>query len=277
MLQDTDIHRLAQQVQAAQDQVQQIAPLTATPGGLDLASAYAVAERVHRTRLQAGAVAVGRKIGFTNAVLWDAYGVRQPMWGWMYAGTQVPVQAQRARCSLARFAEPKIEPEIVLHFHSAPPAGAGADGDLAAVLACIDWVAHGFEIVQSHYPGWKFQAADTIADGGLHGALLVGAPLAVADLGQDGVAALQSLALVLTCDDVERDRGRGVNVLGNPLAAIVHLMAVLAADPQAAPIQAGETITTGTLTAAHAVSAGQRWSTTVQGIALPGLTVDFVA
>ena len=35
--------------------------------------------------------------------------------------------------------------------------------------AVVDWVAHGFEFVQSIFPGWRFQAADTVADVGLHG------------------------------------------------------------------------------------------------------------
>ena len=29
------------------------------------------------------------------------------------------------------------------------------------ILGCIDWMAHGFEIVVSVFPGWKFTAADT--------------------------------------------------------------------------------------------------------------------
>jgi hypothetical protein len=30
-------------------------------------------------------------------------------------------------------------------------------------------VAHGYEIVHTHFPGWKFSAAQAVADGGLHG------------------------------------------------------------------------------------------------------------
>jgi 2-oxo-3-hexenedioate decarboxylase len=46
--------------------------------------------------------------------------------------------------------------------------------DETALLACIDWVAHGFELVQSIFPGWKFSAPDAAAAFGLHGALLIG-------------------------------------------------------------------------------------------------------
>ncbi len=57
-----------------------------------------------------------------------------------------------AQENLNPVAQPKIEPEIVLQFHTAPQIGAGLTG----VLNAIGWVAHGFEIVQSHFPGWKF-------------------------------------------------------------------------------------------------------------------------
>ena len=40
-----------------------------------------------------------------------------------------------------------------LNFEKVQPASFTADG--AAILACIDWIAHGVEIVQSHFPGWK--------------------------------------------------------------------------------------------------------------------------
>jgi hypothetical protein len=52
-------------------------------------------------------------------------------------------------------------------------------------LACIDWVGHGFEIVQSIFPEWKFSAADTVAAFGLHGALLIGARHSIAAHAED--------------------------------------------------------------------------------------------
>jgi 2-oxo-3-hexenedioate decarboxylase len=45
--------------------------------------------------------------------------------------------------------------------------------DETVLLACIDWVGHGFEIVQSIFPGWKFSVPDAVAAFGLHGALLI--------------------------------------------------------------------------------------------------------
>ena len=74
------------------------------------------------------------------------------------------------------FAEPRIEPEIVFGLGRAPLPGM----DEPALMECIDWVALGYEVVQSIFPGWKFTAADTIAANALHGALLVGNRHAVA-------------------------------------------------------------------------------------------------
>jgi 2-oxo-3-hexenedioate decarboxylase len=273
MLSPSDIGAIARQIKSAQDQVRQIQPLTSQWPGFELASAYEVGQRVQEARLAEGALTVGRKIGFSNSKLWSQYGVRQPIWGYMYDRTVVAVADQHALCSLARFAEARIEPEIVFHFHSAPPAG----GNLAAILACIDWVAHGFEIVQSHYPGWRFEAADTVADGGLHGALLLGQIQPVAGLGGNLIAELESFSIVLTCDGVVRDTGVGANVLGHPLAALAHLIAVLADQPQYQPLQAGDMVSTGTITAAHEIHIGETWRTELNGIALPGLGATFSA
>jgi hypothetical protein len=61
---------------------------------------------------------------------------------------------------------PRIESEIIFKLALAPAPGM----DETALLACIDWVGHGFEIVQSIFPGWKFSAPDAVAAFGLHGA-----------------------------------------------------------------------------------------------------------
>ena len=262
---------VAHQMQAAQDEGRQITPLTSAFSDFNVDCGYAVADLIHRARVQSGAVPVGRKIGFTNADMWSLYGVREPVWAYVYDRTVVQMTTARETCSIGRFVEPKIEPEIIFHFHAAPPTG----GDLAAILACIDWVAQGFEIVQSHFPGWKFLAADTVADGALHGTLLVGERQPVARLEPGLTTALERFSLSLSCDDVLREVGTGSNVLGSPLLAIAHLISVLAKQPGYAPLQANELVTTGTITTAHSIYPGQTWHSEVQGIALPDIRVEF--
>jgi len=121
---------------------------------------------------------------------------------------------------------------------------------------------------------WKFRVADTVADFGLHGALFIGAPRRAADI-PNIVATLSALRLELHRDGAAVDRGSGSNVLDGPLQAIAHLMRVLAAQDRFPEIAVGEIITTGTLTAAWPVEPGQRWSTQLSGVDLPGATLSF--
>jgi 2-keto-4-pentenoate hydratase len=267
-----EIADIARRMKAAQDEVRQIPQWTTQAGHFDLETAYEVAHLIHQARLADGAIAVGRKIGFTNPDMWARYGVRAPIWAHLYDSTVRRVAGAHAECALGRYTEPKIEPEIVFHFQRAPMSG--EEGEL---LASIDWVAHGFEIVQSHFPGWQFEAADTVADWSLHGTLLIGDPQPIDRLGPDLQQTLKNFTLQLWRDGTLVETGRGSNVLGSPLQALGHLVRVLAAQPQYAPLAAGEIVTTGTVTAAQTVAPGQCWHTKLAGIALPGLTLDCVA
>ena len=268
-----DLSALAREMKAAQDTARQIPPFTGRLEGFDLAAAYEVAHLIHRSRLEEGATPIGRKIGFTNPDMWAQYGVCEPIWAFIYDSTVTQLQKPQATCSLERFAEPKIEPEIVLHFRAPPRSGATLD----EVLDAVDWVAHGFEIVQSHFAGWKFRAPDTVADWALHGALFVGPPQPLAGLGDDPIAALRSFSLSLSRDGQHVESGNGSNVLGSPLAAISHLASVLNRQTDVAPLRAGEIVTTGTVTRAQAVGPGEVWQSEIQGIALPGLEIEFTA
>ena len=264
-----DLAAIAAEIRAAQDEARQIEPLARRHPSFDEPAAYQVAARVHQHRLAEGAVPRGRKIGFTNSNIWPQYNVHQPIWGWMYEHTLLrALPGTEAAVSLAGLAEPKIEPEIAFGLRTSPPV----DADLNALLACIEWVAPAFEIVQSHCPGWKFAAADTIADGGLHGRLVLGVPVPLESLGPDPADRLARLAMVLRCDGEEVETGSGSNVLGSPLAALAHLAALVPGE-----LRTGEIVTTGTLTAAYPIRPGQRWTADPRGIDLQALLVAFEA
>lgn len=270
---DMSLQDIARRVKAAQDAVQQIAPISAAQPGFDDAAAYQVLQLVHEARLSEGWRPTGRKIGFTNRLIWPVYNVHEPIWGFVYDRTVSHLEKPAAVLPIRRFAEPRLEPEIVVKFKTAPQPGAGPRD----VLACVEWIAHGIEIVQSHFPGWKFTRPDTIADSALHGALLVGPPRPAEALDEGIVTALERFTLTLLRDGVVQDTGSGANVLGNPLAVIAHLIAVLARQKQMPPLQAGEIVTTGTVTQAMPIRPGETWTTKLTGIDLPGLAVSFSA
>lgn len=263
---------VAEEVLAALDERRQIFPLTSRDGGLDLGEAYGIAAAVRRAREARGERVVGRKAGFTNRTIWDEYGVHAPIWGYVYDRTLHRLDDLDG-FDLSALVEPRIEPEIVLGLGRAPEAGM----DERALLGCVDWVSHGFEIVQSLYPGWRFRAADTIAAFGLHGALLLGPRRAIAAENADPWRErLARFEISLVRDGVEVDRGHAANVLGGgPLAALSHLVQVLAVDPNNPPLAPGEIVTTGTLTRALPIAPGERWSTRLDGLALEGIAVAF--
>lgn len=248
----------------------QIPPFSSRPGGLSVDDAYRVTPRVRQLYETGGAKVIGRKIGFTNRTIWPEYGVYAPIWGYVFDRSLHDLTVLDA-LPLASFSEPRIEPEIVFGLSAAP----SAQMDETALSSCIEWVALGFEIVQSIFPGWKFSAADTIAANGVHGALLIGPRHPFAPRAMEWQRTLPAFQIDLNCDGRLIDRGHAENVLGGPLSALRHLVGLLASDPLNPPLAAGEIVSTGTLTKAMPIAAGEMWSATPGGIALDEIRVRF--
>jgi 2-keto-4-pentenoate hydratase len=265
-----DVAAIADEIFVNLGSGRQIAPFTSRPGGLTLDDAYRVTALLDQKREARGERRLGRKIGFTNRTIWQQYNVYAPIWGYVYDSTVHDLD-QTATLPLAGLPEPRIEPEIVFGLGAVP----APDMDDAALIACIDWVAHGFEIVQSLFPDWKFLAADTVAVDGLHGALLIGPRHKVGQRGAEWQKTLADFTIELWCDGSAIDRGVAANVLDGPLSALRHFVGLLADDAVNHPLEAGEIVTTGTLTRAMPVHAGETWSTTLSGIALDGIRLRF--
>jgi 2-oxo-3-hexenedioate decarboxylase len=225
-------------------------------GLTDMAAAYALALAVRERRLARGQRPAGYKIGFTNRTIWDRYAVHAPIWGCVWDTTLVPAGA--ATVALAGLCQPRLEPEIVFGLAATPPAGATLD----QLFDCIDWVAPGFEIVQSHAPGWKFSAAETVADGGLHGRLLIGPRRPLRALGDDAAAVEARLAAAhvrLQRGATMVEEGLGANVLDGPLHALAHFIHEQQRCPGAPRAGAGDVVTTGTWTDAWPLAPGEHW------------------
>ena len=215
-----------------------------------LPAALEAADALRTLRIARGETPVGYKIGFTNRSIWERYGVHQPIWGPVWDRTATLLSGTSTRVPLAGLSQPRLEPEVVFGFARAPRAGMS----LAALQGCLDWVAHGFEIVHTHFEGWRFTAADTVADFALHGRLVVGPRVPVQDwktLAED----LAALQVELLCDGKLVDRGQGSVVLDGPLNALRLWVDAMAEHTPDWPIRAGDVVTTGTITDAWALAA----------------------
>jgi 2-oxo-3-hexenedioate decarboxylase len=228
---------------AAADGGPQLAPITDTDPHFGVERAYETLAVLHARRMAQGWRPVGRKIGFTNRTIWPRYGVYRPMWSHVWDRT-------------------------VAH----------APGGSRDVLNAVAWVAAGFEIVHSVFPGWKFRAPDCTAAFGLHARLVVGPRWPIGEDERDALAALlPAFSLTLRRNGSVVETGVGANVLDSPANALVHLREVLASQPLFPPLAAGEIVTTGTVTDAWPVAQGETWTSDYGTLPVRGLTLTIAA
>jgi 2-oxo-3-hexenedioate decarboxylase len=229
---------------------------------------FAVAEELRRLRIARGERPVGYKIGFTNRGIWERYGVHQPIWGPVWDSTAALLDGNVATVSLAGLSQPRIEPEVAFGFRRAPRARMS----LAELQDCLEWVAHSFEIVHTHFSDWRFTAADTVADFALHGRLRVGPRVALdgwTTLAED----LSALQVELRCDGRVVERGQGAIVLDGPLQALRTWIDAMAERTPGWSVHPGDYVSTGTITDAWPLQPGQTWSTTLSDARLAPLTL----
>ena len=166
-----DIAPIADEAFAVLDTGRQVAPFSGRyPADLD--AAYRVTAAVRAKREAAGAGILGRKIGLTDRTIWAEYEVYAPMWGYIYDRTVHRLADCRRGFRSCRPRRTAPEPEIMVRFARAPAPGM----DERALLSCVEWVSHGYEIVQSIFPAWNRGSRHRRPAIGLHGALFVGEP-----------------------------------------------------------------------------------------------------
>jgi 2-oxo-3-hexenedioate decarboxylase len=248
----------------------QLTQLPSERGAFSVRDAYSVGAELTRLRRARGERTLGRKIGFTNRAIWPQYGVESPLWAHMYTTSVLHAEEGVAHFAIGQLVSPRIEAEIVLGL-ATPVLGNAAPAELAPAIA---WVALGFEIVDCHYADWRFTLADCTADFGLHAALVVGPRYMLTASDTATLAAnLAAVRVEQHCDAVFFAEGSGANALGSPLIALGFLAETIAALG-AESLQAGEIITTGTLTPAVAIQPGHIWRVAADWMVLKPLSLE---
>ena len=256
---------IADEISKAISQAQQIIPFSKRGIFLSLQEAYDVAGLVKESL--GLPPEIGKKIGFTNRSIWDVYNVSEPIWAPITSKSVSFTETNFQKVYLSQFCEPRIEPEVVICLREKPHQ---SDEDLNI---CIDWIAPGFEIVDSIYPNWSFALPDTIASGGLHGCLVVGKKLTI---NNDVEKDLRDLKVSLIKDARIEEEGTGANVLNGPVSAIRYLHKSLAGIKNQVLLSPGNIITTGTMTDAKPVFPGEKWTGKFEGIIDSELSVEFI-
>ncbi|HWE52951.1 MAG TPA: fumarylacetoacetate hydrolase family protein [Bryobacteraceae bacterium] len=242
-----------------------VAPPSVRDPSFDMAAAYAVEGEFSRLRARSGRARVGRKVGYANKAMWRALKMDTLVWAGMYDDTiRFADSSNHATLSMANYGSRKIEPELVFKLKSSLTT---ATSDAAAVLAAVDWMAIGFEIIDCPYPGWQFKPVDFVAAYGLHKALVIGERVPVeTEAIPDLVNQLAGFKVRLLKNGELVEEGWGKNSLKSPALCLAELAGVT-------PLGPGELISTGTLTSAPHISAGETWQVEVEGLPLPALTL----
>jgi 2-keto-4-pentenoate hydratase len=266
-----DVQAVANELTSAYETGKMVAAPPSSQPGFDLDAAYAVESKLKDRREHVGHKSVGRKVGYANKAMWRILKLETLVWGHMYDDTIHQSSVNSATLSLAHPRSLKIEPEIVFGLKQ-PITAPGLDA--AAALAAVAWLAVGFEIIDCPYPDWKFQPADFVASFGLHTALVIGErmPIQPASIPQlaDELARFK-VRMLKNGEFVEE--GSGKNALRSPALCLAELGAAIAKRFPDEPLSTGEIVSTGTLTAGHLTSAGDRWTVELEGISVPSLTL----
>ncbi len=257
-----------------------ILPLLSQAQGLTIEDANHIARRILDFRIALGEKPVGKKICFNvraDNSLFREDDKRDPIWAPIYNTTVRYANGNNGIQSLAGAIQPCIAPQIVFKFGSTPSVGA----TIEELTECIEWVAHGVEIVSCPFAGWEFTIADAIAAFGLHGTLIVGELHALSFATQHRLEAMLDNAS-LSLSGTENNNGimSGVGFsnddLDNPVHALWHLHRMLYDQSLFAPLQEGELVSVGVWTETYPIDRNQTWTTKFTGVALPGMTIQFV-
>jgi len=241
--------------------------------GFDLVRAYAVEAELTRMRRAAGRATVGRKVGFANKAMWRVLKLDTLVWAHMYDDTVHAAKDGHASLPISRMFSPKIEPEIV--FKLKRPLAAGLDA--GATLDAVEWLAPGFEIIDCVFPEWRFTPADFVAAYGLHAALVIGEPMPISASNIPMlVDQLPRFAARLLKNGELVEEGSGRNSLRSPALCLAELAGAISREAGAEPLDAGELISSGTLTTSLPISPGETWRVEVEGIDLSPLTLQIL-
>jgi 2-oxo-3-hexenedioate decarboxylase len=248
-----------------------ITPPSSRDASFDVSAAHAVEAELVKIGRANGRRTIGRKVGYANKAMWRVLKLQTLVWAAVYEDTVTLAPSGETTLTLGRRYSPRLEPEIVFKLKSS--LGAGTT-DASDVLGAVEWMALGFEIIDCPFAEWKFQPADFVAAFGLHAALVVGAPVQITpDRIPALVETLAAFPLRLYRGDELIEEGSGKNVLRSPALCLGELAVAAARQPASTPLDAGEIITTGTITAAQPIVAGQIWRAEVDELGLAPLAI----
>lgn len=252
------IASLAEHLENAELQAKDVTKITDDYPDMDWDDAYAIQDEIRRSKESRGHKTVGLKCGLTSHAKMKQMGVSTPVFGFV---SDYMACADGSDIKIAELIHPKVEAEICV-VTKAPLRGPGCH--VGTVLAVIDFVVPGVEIIDSRYRDFKFDLKSVIADNTSASRFVVGGRAR-----DSGDLDLRTLGVVMEKNGEIVAMAAGAAVLGHPAAAIAALANHLGARGQEIP--AGAFIMTGGVTEAIAVKAGDSVNVRFQDLGTVGM------
>jgi 2-keto-4-pentenoate hydratase len=229
-----------------------ILPPELMPANLDEAYAVRAAlEAIERARGR-GEVA-GYKIGLTTPIMQKLCGVDEPCYGAIF---ESEVHHRRAGLPVRNYCRLGIETEIAVRLGEDLPQGGSVDRVSAAVESCMAAI----ELLEDLRHDYKrLSAAAMVAGNVWNAGVVLAAPVT-----QWRRLDLAQLTARLTINGSEIGRGKGGDVMGNPLNALAWLAGKRAAE--GAPLRRGTIVMTGSMVPIQFPSPGDRAVVEVDGL-----------
>ncbi len=230
-----------------------IDPLVQQQDDLEIEDAYAIQRLQIQSWEKRGDAIRGHKVGLSSTVMQRQMSVDQPDFGHLTASM---FYLEHQPITIARFLQPRIEPEIAFVLKH-PLVGPGVT--LADAARAVDFALPALEIIDSRIRDWNISIVDTIADNASCGGVVLGHRprlLSELDLTLAGCTLHHNGALAAT--------GAGGAILGSPLNSLVWLANTL--GNFGVELRENEVILPGSMTRSIPVASGDTVVSTVAGL-----------
>ncbi|MEM7251044.1 MAG: fumarylacetoacetate hydrolase family protein [Pseudomonadota bacterium] len=231
---------------------------------VDLDNAYAIQDALLGLYESRGESIAGWKLALTSRVMQELVGIDEPCPGAIFTSR---VHESAVSLAAAQFVHLGVESEIAVR------VGRDFDDpattyDRGLVGEHVDACMAAIELVDDrawHYP--DIQASDLIADNSFNFGCVIGAPI------RDWRALdLSAVAGQMTINGEVVGEGRGADALGHPFESVAWLANHLLRRGRC--LRAGDIVLTGSIVATRWLNAGDRMTTTVEGLGEVSLEIS---
>lgn len=204
--------------------------------------AYAVQTEVMKEKIARGGRVIGKKIGFTGRGMRKQFGIDTPDYGNIFDDE---IYAQGTAIEAGKFISPRVEGEIAFLLKKDL---SGPNCTVYDVIQATDGIMACLEFVDSRW-GSNFTFIDSVADNGGCGGFLLGSKFRKLE-----EIDLRTIGMYMTKNGELVHSGAGVEVMGDPINAVVWLANQLA--EHGSSMKAGDIVLSGAVTASVPVEAG---------------------